>query len=85
LNLPAPEGPGVPTVVREGNALAFTYRRVIGEGAPQFVVQKSDNLWAWTNIAPAETVVAVSENVQTVKASVPMTGTRMFLRVAINP
>jgi hypothetical protein len=85
LNLPAPEGPGAPGVAREGNALAFSYRRVVGGGAPQFTVQQSTDLLTWTNITPPETIVAVAENVQTVKALVPMTGTRIFLRLAINP
>jgi hypothetical protein len=85
LNRPAPEGPGAPTVAKEGSVLAFTYRRLTGPGAPPSAIEKSDNLQTWTVVTPSETIVAINEDVETVRASVPVTGTRMFLRVRIGP
>ncbi len=85
LNRPPPEGPGAPTAAREGSSLAMTYRRLTGPGAPPSAVEKSDNLQTWTVVTPPETILAINEDVQTVKASVPMTGTSMFLRVRIGP
>ena len=85
LNRPPPEGPGAPTVAREGSSLAMTYRRLTGPGAPPSAIEKSDNLQTWTMVTPPETILAINEDVQTVKASVPMTGTSMFLRVRISP
>ena len=85
LNRPAPEGPGGPTVAREGSSLAMTYRRLIGPGAPPSAIERSDNLQTWTVVMPPETILETDEDVQTVKASVPMTGTSMFLRVRIGP
>ncbi|MDQ6656495.1 MAG: hypothetical protein M3Y80_11870, partial [Verrucomicrobiota bacterium] len=85
LNSPAPDGPGAPTVVREGNALAFTYRRLAPPNAPQYALQKSNDLRSWTFVSASETIVRVDEDVQTVKALVPMTGSRMFLRVLVSP
>ena len=63
----------------------MTYRRLIGPGAPPSAIERSDNLQTWTVVMPPETILSTDEDVQTVKASVPMTGTRMFLRVRIGP
>jgi hypothetical protein len=48
-------------------------------------VQKSNDALSWTTVTPSETVLAVNGNVQTIKAQVAASGSRLFLRVQISP
>ena len=70
LNSPAPLGPGAPTVVREPGALSIVYRQLVMANAPQYVVQKSTDAKSWTTVATTDSLVAVTGNVQTIKAKV---------------
>ncbi len=85
LNAPAPLGLGAPTALREPGALSIIYRRLVMAGAPQYVVQKSVDAQSWTTVAASESLVAVTGNVQTIKAQVILSETRAFLRVLISP
>ncbi len=85
LNAPAPVGLGAPTAVREPGALSIVYRRLVMANAPQYVVQKSTDAKSWTTVSTSDTLVAVTGNVQTIKAKVTLSETRAFLRVLISP
>ncbi|MGI8819539.1 MAG: hypothetical protein ACR2ID_01495 [Chthoniobacterales bacterium] len=85
LNLAGPIGPGAPIVAREGSALTITYRRLVRANAPASIIEKSNDLRMWAAATPTETILRVDEDVQTVKASVPVSGTRLFLRVRTGP
>ncbi|MEP6822381.1 MAG: hypothetical protein ABI946_08535 [Chthoniobacterales bacterium] len=85
LNMAEPVGPGVPTVMRASGMVSVIYRKLVIANAPQYVVQSSTDLRNWTTVTPTETLVAVNGDVQTVKATVPASGDRLFLRVLINP
>ena len=81
LNEPAPAGPGAPTSAREGGSLAITFRRLTRDNLLTYTVEKSDNLKTWEAVPQAPVFLGSSEDVQTVKVSVPMVGDKMFLRV----
>ncbi|MDQ6765546.1 MAG: hypothetical protein M3Z22_05535 [Verrucomicrobiota bacterium] len=83
LNAAAPSGPGAAPVTTEGGFLALIYRKLTTPNDLQYVVEKSNDLLAWTNAMAAETVLNAVDDVQTVKARVPISGTRMFLRLRI--
>ena len=85
LNAPDPVGLGTPTVVKENGFLSIIYRKLVFASGPQFVVQQSTDLLSWTAVTPTETVLEIRGDVQRIKAQVPITGDRMFLRVQINP
>lgn len=85
LNMAEPAGPGLPTVMRASGAASITYRKLVIANAPQYVVQSSTDLRVWTTVTPTETLVAVNGDVQTIKATVPASGGRLFLRALINP
>lgn len=85
LNLAEPAGPGAPVVMRESGTVAIVYRKLVIADAPQYVLQSSTDLRSWITVTPTETLVAVNGDVQTIKATVPASGGRFFLRVLINP
>ena len=85
LNAADPAGPGAPTLVKEPGAFSIVYRKLVIANGPQYTVQKSSDALSWTAVAPSETVLAVNGNVQTIKAQVPASGARLFLRVQISP
>ncbi|HMJ06350.1 MAG TPA: hypothetical protein VK474_08875, partial [Chthoniobacterales bacterium] len=85
LNSAEPVGPGVPTQLKESGFFSIVYRKLAIANAPQYVVQKSDDLRSWTAVTPTETLLEVRGDVQTIKARIPASGPRMFLRVLINP
>ncbi|MEP6811093.1 MAG: hypothetical protein ABI992_12685, partial [Chthoniobacterales bacterium] len=80
-----PLGAGAPTVVKESGTVSVVYRRLVSANPPQYVVQSSTELRNWSTVTPSETVVGTAGEVQTIKATVPASGSRLFLRVLINP
>lgn len=85
LNLAEPVGPGLPTVMRASGTASIVYRKLVIANAPQYLVQSSTDLRIWTAVTPTESLVAVNGDVQTIKATVPAVGGRLFLRVVISP
>ncbi|MGI9173419.1 MAG: hypothetical protein ACR2F0_08935 [Chthoniobacterales bacterium] len=85
LNTPDPTGLGAPTMVKDPGFLSIVYRKIVDATAPHYTVQKSSDLRTWTTVTANETLVSQSGNVHTVKAQVPSTGNRTFLRVLISP
>jgi hypothetical protein len=81
LNAPAPFGPGSPTVAKEGISLAMTFRRLTRANAPTYTVERSENLKTWDVVQQAPVFISSASDVETVKVQVPITETRMFLRV----
>ena len=85
LNAPAPTGPGAPTVVKDANTLAMTFRRLTRAGAPLYTVEQSTDLRTWTTVTQTPTFISSAGDVETVKVQVPMTGPRLFLRIRATP
>lgn len=73
----------VPQLGREANALTLIYRKRTTAADLQYVVEKSVDLSTWSDSAAQEQVISTSGTVQTIKATVPITGDRMFLRLGI--
>ena len=73
----------VPQVSREENALTLTYRKRTTATDLQYGVESSQDLASWGPADAQEQVVATEGTVQTIKASVPITGERLFLRLRI--
>jgi hypothetical protein len=72
-------------VAKEGASLAITYRRLVLAASPVYSVQQSTDLRSWSTVTTNDTVIQTIGNVQTIKATVPVAGNRMFLRVLISP
>ena len=72
-----------PQVAQEGNALTLTFRKSTTATDVTFAVEQSDDLVGWSDSQAQQTVVATAGSVQTVKASVPIIGERMFLRLRV--
>jgi hypothetical protein len=83
LNKPAPAGPGANVVTREGGFLAITYRKLTTSSALHYAIKKSTDLINWSPTTPNEIILLSGDDVQLIKASVPITGPRMFLRLEI--
>ena len=81
LNAPAPQGPGAPTVAREGSNLAITFRRLVRANAPTYTVERSTNLVTWQPVTQSPVFLGSADDVETVKVQVPISGNKMFLRV----
>ena len=85
LNGPPPLGYGEPVVSLEGGFLALTYRKITNAPSLTYQVQVSTNLTSWENAASQDTVVRTDENVQTIKASVPIgSNPSLFLKLIIS-
>ena len=74
----------VPQLAREGNALTLTYRKRTTATDVTFLVEKSADLMQWGDSQAQQTVVSTVGTVQTIKATVPIVGDRMFLRLRIS-
>ncbi|MEO5720192.1 MAG: hypothetical protein ABIR71_01825 [Chthoniobacterales bacterium] len=85
LNLPPPLGPGAPTVVKESGFVSIVFRKLMLPNAPQYAVQQSTDARSWVTVTPTEFLQSVQGEVHTIKARVPTTGSRLFLRVLISP
>lgn len=71
----------VPQLGREGDALTLTYRKRTTATDVQYRVEKSADLATWNDSEAQEQVISTAGTVQTIKASVPTTGDRLFLRL----
>ncbi len=83
LNSPAPAGPGAPPVTIEGGFLTLTYRKLTTINNLLYTIKKSADLVNWMPVTPDETVLTSGDDIQTIKAKVPIAGPRMFLRLEI--
>ena len=83
LNSPAPAGPAATPVGKEGTFLTLTYNKLTTASSLQYAIKKSADLVNWSAVTPDEIVIGGSDDVQTIKARVPITGARMFLRLEI--
>ncbi len=84
LNSPAPAGPGAPPVTIEGGFLTLTYRKLTTINNLLYTIKKSADLVNWMPVTPDETVLTSGDDIQTIKAKVPIAGPRMFLRLEIS-
>ena len=73
----------VPQLAREENALTLTYRKRTTATDVQYRVEKSADLSTWSDSQAQEQVISTAGTVQTIKATVPITGDRLFLRLQI--
>ncbi|MGI9087027.1 MAG: hypothetical protein ACR2HH_04675 [Chthoniobacterales bacterium] len=83
LNAAATAGPGAVAATKATNALTFTYRKLTTPNNLQYAVEQSNDLVHWMPAAPNESIVRSGDDVQTVKASVPLSNTPTFLRIEI--
>ena len=83
LDPAAPDIAQAPQVAHEGSALTLTYRKRRTATDLRYLVEKSDDLSTWSDSGAEETVVSTVGVVQTIKATVPITGDRLFLRLRI--
>lgn len=73
----------VPQLGREGDALTFTFRKRTTATDLRYLVESSQDLASWSPANAQEQVVETAGTVQTVKATVPITGGQLFLRLRI--
>jgi hypothetical protein len=59
----------------------MTFRRLARANAPTYTVERSENLKTWDAVPQAPVFISSAGDVETVKVQVPITSTRMFLRV----
>ncbi len=73
-----------PTIMRSGNDLLFTYRKITNAPTLHYTLEQSTDLAQWNAVTPQEATVSTSENVATVRATIPMTGNaRAFVRLRV--
>lgn len=85
LNAPNPVGAGAPTAQKEAGSVSIIYRKLVLADAPNYAIQQSTDLRTWSTVTANETLVAAQGSVHIVKATVPASGNRLFLRVLISP
>ena len=79
-----PDAAGRPTVSREGDFLALTYRKNLAQGDLVYAVEKSEDLAVWQTAETQDEVVPGGADLELVKAKVA-TGNaqRLFLRLRV--
>ncbi|CAA9230387.1 MAG: hypothetical protein AVDCRST_MAG42-1099 [uncultured Chthoniobacterales bacterium] len=73
----------VPQLGREGDALTLTYRKRTTATDLRYLVESSQDLASWSPAGAQEQIVSTEGTVQTIKATVPISGGRLFLRLRI--
>lgn len=86
LNSSPPAGPSATAATKDSNALAFIYRKLTTQGGNlQYVIKQSIDLVNWSPVLPNETILSSGNDLQTINASVPISGGRTFFRIEITP
>jgi hypothetical protein len=84
LNLPRGQGYGSTSIASDNGTASLTYRKISNAPQLQYEVQQSLDLVSWLTVATEDQIIATSENVQTIKASVAIDpASPVFLRLRI--
>ncbi len=83
LNPEAPDVSGLPQFSLVDGVATLIYRRVTTASDIQYAIEKSADLVSWEPANAQQEGIALEANVETMRATVPATGDRLFLRVVI--
>ena len=75
--------PGLPLVGIDGANLSLTYQKDTAKSDVTYTAEASTDMVTWSNSNVTETVVFSNGTVNTVKASIPRSGKKMFLRLSV--
>jgi len=78
-----PDVPGMPSVSCDSANLYFNYQQDTAKSDISYTVETSTDLVHWSNTGVSEQVLTTNGTVQTVQASAPRSGPKMFIRLRV--